>query len=562
MKMDSKHTIIGKTISSGLGEGRVFVYHDILTWTDTGCKIDETEVKKELLRFERVFNKISEELGALVDSVKREISRELSAVFKAHIAFLHDPSLKTEVQREIKKENISAESAVRKVFLWWEQRFRLSESEIAKQKADDIRDLARRLLLALAGVENNALEDLTSGSVLLATHLLPSDMVFLANRAVSAILIECGAPASHAALFARELGLPCVGGLSNLVTLVPEGSYALVDADAAKVVFNPDQEYTAIFRTMCKLRSKAVMAAQSRAHEPAISPLGTQVPVFANVGCRKDTLNALENGADGIGLYRVESSYIGLREPPNFETLLREMQSVMEPMKGLPICVRLLDIGADKTLPYVESFFEHNPSLGCRGIRFLLEYPHFLKTQLRALLQLSREYELSVLVPMVTLPQELIKVKEFTEELAKELHVTSIPPIGAMIETPAAALSTEKIAQYADFLSFGTNDLTQYAFAADRENTYVAGYFDDTHEAIFKLLELAQSAAPDKPFSICGELAGYPEFTFRLLNDTGISSFSVVPPLIPLIKESIRRPDPSTLAKTNIIEGEKSYEKR
>jgi phosphoenolpyruvate-protein kinase (PTS system EI component) len=245
------------------------------------------------------------------------------------------------------------------------------------------------------------------------------------------------------------------------------------------------------------------------------------------------------NGAEGVGLYRVELAYLGRAVPPDTDELLNEMQQTLGAAKAHTVCVRLLDIGADKALPFMKFLAETNPALGRRGIRLLREYPELLKVQLRAVLELAREFDVRVLVPMVTLAEDVAAVKECLTHLGLELQISSLPRLGAMIETPAAALSARQIAKHADFLSFGTNDLTQYAFAADRDNAAVERYFNDAADVIFRLLQMAHDDAPEVPLSVCGELAGRPDHVSRLLQ-CGIRTLSVAPPLVPIIKEAVR----------------------
>jgi phosphoenolpyruvate-protein kinase (PTS system EI component) len=252
-----------------------------------------------------------------------------------------------------------------------------------------------------------------------------------------------------------------------------------------------------------------------------------------------DTQTAIDNGAEGVGLYRIERAYLGRQHPPGTKALLSEMQQTLEPAKGLPVVVRLLDVGADKPLPFLKQFAESNPSLGLRGIRFLEKYPELLQTQLAALLRLSADFDLHILVPMVTLPRDMEMVKNMLKQTAAKNGVSALPPLGAMIETPAAALSARAIMEHADFLSFGTNDLTQYLFAADRENAAVDDYFDDTNDVIFRLLKMVHDDVPNIPLSVCGELAGRSDFTARLL-ECGIATLSVAPPSIPEVKQAIR----------------------
>ena len=533
-------TLDGTTLAPGLGAGKVFIYRDVLTRLDEFYDIEHVQVEEETQRFERAVARVSDDLSSLVGRVQTEMDSDLSGVFQAHVAIVQDASLKSEVHKEIREELVSAGTAVRTVFRRWERRFRSMEAQIAAQKGDDIRDLARRLVLALAGVRAHLLEDMPLGSVLVAGRLLPSDTVFLARRSASAAVLEVGGAGSHAALFAHEIGLPCVSGISKLLELIPPDAFALVDADAAEVIVNPDPGQRSAFEAKLTRQEQAGRKARQRAHEPAMTKDGRAIAVLANVGSLADTTEALKNGAEGIGLYRIERAYLGRQEPPDADALLEEMCKTLEPAKGLPVYIRLLDIGADKPLPFMESFREINPSLGRRGIRFLLDYPDLLRTQLDALLQLPAEFDLHILVPMVTLPSDMQRVKTLLGGAAARAKRPRVPKLGAVIETPAAALAASEIARYAEFLSFGTNDLTQYTFAADRENAAVDTYFDDTQEVIFRLLKTVHGDVPGLPLSICGELAGRAQYTAKIL-DCGITSLSVAPPSIPAIKEAIRQ---------------------
>jgi phosphoenolpyruvate-protein phosphotransferase len=535
----TNRTLVGKTLSPGLGQGKVFVYRDVLTRFDEFYDIDDDQVAEELRRLDRALSRISDDLRELADRVKSEIDSELSGVFHAHLAMVQDPSLRTELEKEVRDELVSTGRAVKTVFRRWERRFRAMEAEVARQKGDDMRDLARRLVSALAGVHSHALEEMPQGSVLVANRLLPSDTVFLDRKAAAAALLEVGGKASHAALFAREIGLPCIAGLPGLLETVSDECLALVDADEAQAILNPTSEQQQAFRAQQERRTRAGQRARAHAHEPAVTADGLRIAVLANVGDAEDTKLAIENGADGVGLYRLEQAYLGRQRPPSTDELLEEMQATLQPAKGLPVYVRLLDVGADKPLPFLDIPRESNPSLGQRGIRFLRQYPELLSTQIEALLRLSEEHDLQILVPMVTLASDMDAVREVLEGAATGTAAGSLPKLGAMIETPAAALGAAEALSQSQFLSFGTNDLTQYSFAADRENPAVDPYFDDTHDVIFRLIRMVRDDLPGTPLSVCGELAGRPDVTSRLI-ECGITSLSVVPPAIPTLKEAVR----------------------
>ena len=531
--------IHGTPISPGLAQGIIHVHRSLLGPIDVPVAIEQENVKEEFTRLDTATARISEELSALATRVEKEIDSRLAQVFGTHQLMLNDSSLREELRNEIVGNLVNASSAVKAVFLRWENRFLLMESQIARDKSDDMRDISRRLRHALAGITTHPLEEIPDGCVLATSRLLPSDTVFLAGRSVSAVLLEYGSTGSHAALFAREMGLPCISGFSDPLTTELQGALALVDADTGIVTIHPREKQIAIFKKKFVEKEHDYKLARSRARGPAVTKDGVTISVLANVGCSDDTKKAMLNGAEGVGLYRLEQAYLGRVEPPDTDELVSEMRQTLDPAKGSPVYVRLLDVGSDKPLPFAGFLAESNPSLGRRGIRFLREYPELLKTQLRAVLELASEFDARILVPMVTLPDDVSVVREQLAQLCTRLRITSPPKLGAMIETPAAALAAQEIVKHADFLSFGTNDLTQFVFAADRENAAVERYYRDASEVIFRLLQLTHDDVPDVPLSLCGELAGRPEHISSLLQ-CGIRTFSIAAPLIPIVKETIR----------------------
>ncbi len=533
-------TIQGTPLSPGVAEGIIHVHRSLLGPIDAPDDIGKQDVEEEFSRLDAATSRISDDLFALATRVEKEIDTRLAGVFGAHQLIVDDSTLKEELRKEIAGNLVNASSAVKTVFLRWEKRFLLMESQIARAKGDDMRDVSIRLSNALAGITIHPLEEIPHGCVLATSRLLPSDTVFLSGRSTAAVLLEYGSIGSHAALFAREMGLPCIAGLHDLLATVPDGALALVDADTGTVTIRPEEKQKITFRKEVDDKQHAYHLIRERAMGPAVTEDDVAISVLANVSCSDDTEKAMSNGAEGVGLYRIERAYLGCIVPPNTDELLDVMRQTLKAAGGHPVCVRLLDIGADKPLPFMKFLAETNPSLGRRGVRYLLEYPELLKTHLRALLELSREFDVSVLVPMVTLPGDVAAVKECLAQLGSELQIAALPRLGAMIETPAAALSAREIAAHADFLSFGTNDLTQYTFAADRENAAVERYFTHSADSIFRLMQITHDDVPDMPLSVCGEIAGRPKHIPRLLQ-CGIKTFSVAPPLVPITKETIRR---------------------
>jgi phosphotransferase system enzyme I (PtsI) len=363
--------------------------------------------------------------------------------------------------------------------------------------------------------------------------------VFLSRQSTVAVVVECGGTGSHAALLTRALGIPAVGQISNLFDHLHADDLLLIDGSQGIVTVSPDADTRASFERRMQKYKSHLAEAKEHCHEPAATPDGIHVEVLANITGREDAEQALENGADGIGLYRLESFYLSQKVFPTEQALFAELEQTLMPVKHLPITIRLLDIGGDKNFPFLNLPHEENPFLGRRGVRLLLAYPDLLETQLQVLLTLSQQFDLRILVPMITIAEDMARVRELYTTLANEVGIDSPPPLGAMIETPAAALGIETLRQYADFFSIGTNDLTQYTMAAGRENALINTYFQDDHPVIMRLTRLIVEQAGDTPISLCGELAGKIEALSDLL-DAGLRSVSVAPPLIPIIKQHIR----------------------
>jgi len=531
-------TLSGLGVSPGLAVGQAFVYRDILHDLER-YDIGTHQIEHEHGRIERAVEQVLADLGLSARRVEAELNADLALIFRAHEAMLQDPALNRDLREELEQELVNAEQVVKRVFRRWERRFRVMTSEDLRSRGDDVADLGRRLLQALAGIRTHALENMPPDSVLVATRLLPSDTVHLSRQSVVAVVAEFGGPASHAALLTREMGIPAVTHVSAACDAMAPGNTVLVDGFTGTVVVAPDAKTQARFEQRLAVQQVSWAAARERCREPATTLDGVTTVVMANIGCREDAMLAADNGADGVGLYRLEQLYLSRKALPTEDELLETIQSTLEPVAGKPITVRLLDVGADKKLPSLDLSSEVNPFLGRRGVRVLLAYPELLHTQLRALARLSREQDVHILVPMVTLAQEMKRLRELLVTATAEVGAKRLPPLGAMIETPAAALCVAELMKHADFLSIGTNDLTQYTMAAGREDPLVSDYFRDDHPAVLKLVRLVSDAVGDAPLALCGELAGRVDVLPFLLA-AGIRSLSVAPPLVPTVKEAVR----------------------
>ena len=313
----------------------------------------------------------------------------------------------------------------------------------------------------------------------------------------------------------------------------------LVDAFRGVAVISPGEETRRDFERRLDQSRLNLFRCRSRCHEPAITRDGQTVRVEANLAARDEAELLIENGADGVGLFRIEQLYLSRELPPSEDELFEELTQLVTPLREKPVTIRLLDIGGDKSIPSVRLPLESNPALGRRGVRLLLDYPRLLEAQLRALLRLSRAQPIRILVPMITLERDIAQLRERLTAAARDLGMETLPALGAMIETPAAALGIAQLAAHCDFLCVGTNDLTQYTLAAARDDEAVSEYYSDDHPALLRLLGIIVSEASGKPVTICGELAGREEAIPRLLR-LGFRGLSVAPRLIPTTKDLIR----------------------
>lgn len=526
-------------LSPGLAMGKAFIYRDIWQGNHRSHGIGSEQIEGQYARIEQAIAEVLDDLRLSADRIEEELSTELANVFRAHEMMLCDSSLIREIRDELEQELVDAEQVIKRVFQRWEQKFHDLEEETLGPPTDDIADLGRRLLRALAGIETHPLENVPPGSVLVARRLLPSDTVFLSRRSTVAVVLESGGPASHAALLTREMGIPAVTRVPRVLNKIAPGDTLLIDGSSGTVVIEPDVATWRQFAEELNRQRAFSVSARQRCHEPAITRDGVTIRVMANIGCREDVELAVANGADGIGLYRIESLYLLRKVLPSEQELIEAIKETLAPAAGLVVDIRLLDVGGDKYPPFLNLPPEDNPFLGRRGVRILLDYPELLHTQLRALLRLSRDMDIHIVVPMVTLVEELSQLRRILETEASRLGIEELPPLGAMIETPAAALSVTGMAKYADFLCVGTNDLTQYTMVAGRENPLVSKYFIEDYPAMIRLLRLIAREAENRPVGVCGEMAGH-ETAISTLLGIGFRNLSVAPPLVPAVKQAIR----------------------
>jgi len=536
---ESQLQLSGLSMAPGLGAGSAFIYRDILHRERENYDIDESDVESEHKRLSAAIDEAASDLDKVALRVSDQLDESLGDVFLAQKAMLQDDSFLADVRRQIEEHLVIAERAVQHVIAKWHRRFAAMENDMLSQKKDDVADFGRRLLRRLEGSQAHQLERLPDDRILIARRLLPSDTVFLSRKSVRGIVLELGGTASHTAILAREMGVPCVGRVDNALKHIRADDCVLIDGKTGNIAVRPPETEKKRFAMRIEADRQEHLRQRCNAAKRAVTLSGIEIGVHANASCPDDIRAAHEEGADGIGLYRTEGLYLGREEPPTEDEIFNVLFEALKPMCDKPIVLRFLDIGADKNVPFFTPDTSLNPALGRQGVRVLLKYPDLLKPQMRAFLRLSEDYDIRLLVPMITHVDEMEAVRTVMQTEAKDLGMQELPKLGAMVETPAAALVTKALCEHSEFLSIGTNDLTQYTMVADRENPRVDDYFNEDHPAVMRLIEMVAREAEESPVSICGEAAGRLDLLATFLK-TGIRALSVAPSRAAEVKSHIR----------------------
>jgi phosphoenolpyruvate-protein phosphotransferase len=536
---ESEATFTGRSISPGLAMGPAWVVSDPLHWGGPPTSIGKDDIENELIRLRRSFEETLAELDHHAQRIEGEFDAALAGIFRAHGEMLRSLFASGELERELRESLLTAEAVVGRVLQRWYRKIEAIENQTLRQRADDVLDLGRNIIRRLRGEQGAGSQAVPEGSILVAQHLLPSDIVRMPRSRVAAVVVEALGQGSHAALLAREKGIPTIAGFPGILSRIGSRTELLVDGFRGTLVVAPREVTRTEFQERIATWQAALVRCQGACHQPARTLDGQQIDVEANVGIADDMELALDNGADGIGLLRIEQLYFARPSPPTEEELLSELARLISPFGNRRVTIRLLDIGGDKPLPYLGMPPSPNPTLGRRGVRLLLDYAQLVRTQMGAILRLAQEHPVQVLIPMVTLEDDVRRMRETFDALGAERKIKTPPAFGAMVETPAAALAIPTLARYVDFFSVGTNDLTQYTLAASRDDASVNDYYLDSHESILRLLGIILADATGRPVSLCGELAGREAMVPRLLT-LGFRSLSIAPSQIPTTKALIR----------------------
>ncbi|KQZ30812.1 PTS galactitol transporter subunit IIC [Caulobacter sp. Root1472] len=461
------------------------------------------------------------------------------AILGAHLAFLEDPELTASAHRLI-AEGKSAGFGWRRAVGGYVEALRgLGDRRLA-ERVDDLIDLERQVLRALSGEEDEA-RTLPAGAILLADELLPSQLMGVEAGQVAGFCTAKGGPTSHVAILAAAMGIPAIVAAGPGVLDVTEGASLILDAENGTLRVGPDASQLADAQTAIAARHERKAAAKAAAHQESRTADGTRIEVFGNVGSLNDALAAAANGAEGSGLLRTEFLFLERETPPDEDEQARQYQAIASALDGRPLIIRTLDVGGDKAAPYLPIPAEENPALGLRGVRVSLWRPHLLKTQLRAILRVKPLGQCRIMVPMIASLDELRAVRAVLEEAKRELEITDRVELGVMIETPAAAVTADLLAAEADFLSIGTNDLTQYVLAMDRGNPELAARIDALHPAVLRMIAqtCAGAARHHRWVGVCGGLAS-DLVAVPVLLGLGVTELSATAATVPEVKALVR----------------------
>lgn len=535
----------GIPVSPGIAIGSAFVLHSDVSFNIPPHPIADAEVWKEIARFEDVLTRTRAEILGIRKKISTQIGRENSDIFNAHLMILEDRTLIEDVIAIIKDKKVNCEHAFSSVIQRYFTAFSQIDDDYLKERIADIRDIGKRLLSNLYGEEGN-FEKLNQRGIVIAHDLSPSDTAMIDKEKVLAFVTEIGGPTSHTAILGRSLEIPAVVGMDGVTVRVKNEDTVIVDGNEGILIIAPDPQTIERYRQASERFVELTTELDKLRHLPAETTDHRRIVLAANIEFHDEIPSVLAHGAEGIGLYRTEYLYMNRTDLPTEEEQYRAYDRVAEKMASHPVILRTLDLGGDKFLSSLDVPREMNPFLGWRAIRFCLTRVDIFKTQLRAILRASVHRNLKVMYPMISNVEELCKANAILEECRQELKKEGVPfgpqmEVGAMIEIPSAAITSDILAQHVNFFSIGTNDLIQYALAVDRVNEKIAYLYEPTHPAILQLIrQVVESGHRHKRWvGSCGEMSGDPAVAVLLVG-LEIDEISTSPVVLPKVKKAIR----------------------
>ena len=531
----------GKSVYKGIVMGPVAV----LRKNDYQVKRTRIEdADAEILRVAGAVEAAKEQLGRLYDKAVQEVGEASAAIFEVHQMMLEDEDYLESIQSMIRTELVNAEYAAAATGDNFAQMFAAMDDDYMKARAADIKDISERLVRNLSGGADADLSSMEP-SVIVADDLSPSETVQMDKEKILAFVTVHGSTNSHTAILARMMNIPALIGVPMKPDELKNGMTAVVDGFSGQVIFEPDETVKAETKKRIEEEAEKQKLLQELKGKENVTLDGRRIHIYANIGSVGDMGYVLENDAGGIGLFRSEFLYLGRNDFPTEEEQFQAYRQAAQMMAGKKVIIRTLDIGADKQVDYFQLGREDNPAMGYRAIRICLKQPEIFKVQLRALLRAAVYGNLSIMYPMITSTEEVKRIYEIVAEVEEELKAQGvqyrIPEQGIMIETPAAVMISDRLAELVDFFSIGTNDLTQYTLAIDRQNERLDDFYNPHHEAILRMIQMVVENAHKcgKWAGICGELGADPMLTEQFVR-MGVDELSVAPSMILKLRKIVR----------------------
>ncbi len=530
--------ITGKGVSGGIAIGKISIYKR----SDNEVKkVFKDNSKEEIKRFSDSRQTAKEELDTLYDKALREVGRENAAIFEVHKMMIDDFDYIESVENIINTQKVNAEYAVARTSDKFYEMFQNMEDEYMKARAADIKDISDRLIRVLGNC-NELCQNIRQSVIVAAEDLSPSETVSMDKNKVLAFVTKYGSSNSHTAILAKMMNIPA---LTNVNYGDIDGKTAIVDGYQGLLIVEPhEEELEKYIKKQEEEKSRLTLLKELKGRENITSD-GRKIDIYANIGGVQDIEMTLENDAGGIGLFRSEFLYLGNNDYPTEEEQFNAYKTVAENMADKSVIIRTLDIGADKRIGYFNLKEEDNPAMGLRAIRICLKRKDIFKTQLRAILRASAYGNISIMYPMIISLEEIREIKKIAEEVKDELKAENIPykdvKQGIMIETPAAVMISEELGREVDFFSIGTNDLTQYTLAIDRQNDDLSDFYNPHHPAVLKMIKMVVENGHKTGclVGICGELAADTTLTKEFV-DMGVDELSVSPSFVLKVREAVR----------------------
>ena len=531
----------GKSVYKGIAMGPVVV----LKKNDYQVKRTRIEdPEAEIKRVDEALEKSKEQLQKLYDKAVQEVGEASAAIFEVHQMMLEDDDYLEAIQNTIRTEQINAEYAVAATGDNFAEMFASMDDNYMKARSADIKDISERLVRNLSGQDDADLSSIEP-SIIVADDLSPSETVQMDKDKILAFVTVHGSTNSHTAILARMMNIPALIGVDMNLEEIHTGMEAVVDGFQGTVIFEPDETVKAQTTEKMAEEAEKLRLLQELKGKENVTLDGHKINIYANIGSVGDIGYVMENDAGGIGLFRSEFLYLGRNDFPTEEEQFQAYKQAVQMMAGKKVIIRTLDIGADKQVDYFNLGNEDNPAMGYRAIRICLKQPEIFKTQLRALLRAAVYGNLSIMYPMITSTEEVKKIYEIVAEVEEELKAQEIqykiPEQGIMIETPAAAIISDRLAEMVDFFSIGTNDLTQYTLAIDRQNEKLDEFYNPHHEALLRMIQMVVDNAHKcgKWAGICGELGADTTLTEEFVR-MGLDELSVAPSMVLKLRKIVR----------------------